>query len=185
MIYFMRHGLDDEKFVGGWSNQGLIDKGKRQVEDAVIYLRENLIFFQKIYSSDLARAKETSDIIRKEFIVPIFFDQRLREQNKGVFNGVLESKTKLENRKFFQNITEDTIYPDGESLRNFWDRLIIHLPYFLEQDHTLIVTHRGVINFLYYQMNGMNIDMNKNQFEVTHASIHEYNPKTKQIRKLY
>lgn len=185
MIYFMRHGLDDERFIGGWSNQGLIDKGKGQVEDAIIYLRENPIFFQKIYSSDLERAKETAEIVQKEFKVPILLDGRLREQDKGKFNGVLESKAKSENPQFFQTITENTIYPDGESLRSFWDRLIIHLPYFLEQDHTLIVTHRGVINFLYYQMNGMNIDMNKSQFEVTHASIHEYNPKTKQIRKLY
>lgn len=185
MIYLMRHGLDDERFIGGWSNQGLIYKGKEQVKDTITYLKENPIFFQQIYSSDLERAKETAEMVQKEFKIPILLDQRLREQNKGDFNGTFEIKTKIDYPDFFQNITEDTIYPNGESLRSFWDRIKINLLYFLELEDTLIVTHRGVINFLYYQMNDMNIDMNKKQFGVTHASIHEYNPKTKKIRKLY
>lgn len=185
MIYFMRHGLDDERLIGGWSNEGLTDKGKKQVEDAIIYLKQNPIFFHQIYSSDLERAKETAEMIQKEYKTPIILDERLREQNKGDFNGVFALKAKLENPEFFQNITEDTFYPNGESLRSFWERIKINLSYFLEQDDTLIVTHRGIINYLYYQMNDMDIDMDKKQFGVTHTSIHEYNPKTKQIRKLY
>ena len=185
MIYLMRHGLDDERFIGGWSNGGLIYKGKGQVQDAITYLKEHPIYFKTIYSSDLLRAKETAEMVQKEFPVPIILTEQLREQDKGDFNGVFALKVRLENPEFFQNITEDTIYPKGESLRNFWDRMEINLPYFLEKDDTLIVTHRGVINYLYYQMSHMHIDMNKKQFGVTHASIHEYNPKTKQIRKLY
>lgn len=185
MIYFMRHGLDDERFIGGWSDNGLIYNGRKQVENTVSYLKQNPIYFDQIYSSDLVRAKETAEMVQKEFKVPILLDEKLREQNKGDFNGIFALKAKLEKPEFFQEITEDTVYPNGESLRSFWERMKINLPYFLEQDNTLIVTHRGVINYLYYQMSNMNIDMNKKQFGVTHASIHEYNPKTKQIRKLY
>lgn len=27
MLYLMRHGLDDENYVGGWSDVGLVSKG--------------------------------------------------------------------------------------------------------------------------------------------------------------
>lgn len=185
MIYLIRHGLDDEKFIGGWSNQGLMEAGRKQVEDTICYLKENPIYFQKIYSSDLLRAKETAEIIQKEFPVAILFDQRLREQDKGYFNGMVEKKAKQEHPDFFQKITENTIYPNGESLQGFWDRMSNVLPYFLCQDNILLVTHRGVINYLYYQTNQIPIDMDKEKFQVTHASLHEYNPKTKQVRKLY
>lgn len=82
MIYFMRHGLDGERFIGGWSNEGLIYKEKRLVEDAVIYLKQNPILFHQIYSSDLERAKETAEMIQKEHKTPIILDEELREQKK-------------------------------------------------------------------------------------------------------
>lgn len=185
MIYFIRHGLDDERFIGGWSNGGLIYKGREQVKDAIEFLKENPIYFNQIYSSDIGRAKETAEMIQKEFPVPITLDERLREQNKGDFNGVFEIKAKIENPEFFSNIDEDTVYPNGESLRSFGERIKINIPYFLEKDHYLIVTHRGVINAIYYELRNIPLSMKKEQFGVDFASIHEYNPKTKKIRRIY
>ena len=185
MIYFLRHGLDDERFIGGWSNGELIWRGKEQVKDVVSYLKEHPIHFDRIYTSDLPMALETAQMVQREFGVPIIEDERLREQNKGDFNGMFTIRANIHFYDFFENVTVDTVYPNGESLRSFWERMDIDLPYFLEQEDALIVTHRGVINYLYYQMNDIPIDMNKGQFDVTHASIHEYHPKTKQIRKIY
>lgn len=185
MIYFIRHGLDDERFIGGWSNGGLIYKGREQVKDAIEFLKENPIYFNQIYSSDIGRAKETAEMIQKEFPVPITLDERLREQNKGDFNGVFEIKAKIENPEFFSNIDEDTVYPNGESLRSFGERIKINIPYFLEKDHYLIVTHRGVINAIYYELRNIPLSMKKEQFGVDFALIHEYNPKTKKIRRIY
>lgn len=185
MIYFLRHGADDERFIGGWSDVGLIYKGKEQVKDAISFLKEHPIHFDKIYSSDILRAQETAEMVQAEFLVPITFDSRLREQNKGDFNGVFATKAKLEHPNFFPTVTIDTIYPNGESLEEFQERIKQDLPYFLEQDHSLIVTHRGVINTLYYEQDHIPLDMNKEQFGVCHASIHEYNPKTKRIHKIY
>jgi len=34
MIYLMRHGQDDETYVGGWSDVSLIPKGKEEVKEA-------------------------------------------------------------------------------------------------------------------------------------------------------
>ena len=185
MIYLIRHGLDDERFIGGWSKGSLIYKGKQQVSDAITFLKEKDIYFNQIFSSDLGRTRETAEIIQKEFDVQLILDSKLREQNKGDYNGVFEIKAKLDNPEFFKNITTSTIYPNGESLLEFNERIRINLPYFLEHDNSLIVTHRGVINALYYQLENKVIDMNKNQFGVTHASIHEYNPSNKTLRKIY
>lgn len=51
-------------------------------------------------------------------------------------------------------------------------------------DQTLIVTHRGVINMVYYILNNIPLDMDKKKFAVTHASLHEYNKNNKSIRKV-
>ena len=192
MIYFLRHGLDDERFIGGWSHMGLTWEGKSQVKEALSFLKEHPIHFDRIYTSDLPRALETAQMVQREFEVPIIEDERLRELNKGDLNGmyIVKANLKYHYGKFLQNMTVDTKYPNGESFRDFWERMASTLPYFLEQDDALIVTHRGVINYLYYQMNGMFMDgiptdTNKEQFNVTHASIHEYEPKTKQIQKIY
>jgi len=187
MIYFLRHGLDDERFIGGWSDEGLIWRGKEQVKEAILFLKEHPIHFDRIYTSDLPRALETAQMVQNEFDVPVIPDERLREQNKGDFNGMflLRANFKYQYREFLQNLTVDTVYPNGESLKSFWERIASSLPYFLEQEDALIVTHRGIINYLYYQMNNIPIDMNKSQFDVTHASIHEYDPKVKKIQRIY
>lgn len=185
MIYLVRHGLDDERFIGGWSNIGLIEEGIKQVEDTIKFLKKDKIEFEKIFSSDIERAIETAQMIQKEFNVPLHLDLRLREQNKGDFNGMLETKAKEENVNFFQNITKDTVYPNGESLVDFNNRIRLNLPYFLEKDKSLIVTHRGVINALYYQLENKEVGIDKKQFGVTHGSVHEYNPETKILRKIF
>lgn len=185
MIYLVRHGLDDERFIGGFSDVGLTFKGKLQVKEMIEFLKETSLHFDRIYSSDIKRARETAEMIGEEFKVPILLDERLREQDKGIFNGEFAIKAKIEHPNFFENIKVDTVYPEGESLNSFHKRIYVNLPFFLEQNNSLVVTHRGVINAIYYDVNQIPVDMDKEKFGVTHASIHEYNPKTKTIRKIY
>lgn len=52
-------------------------------------------------------------------------------------------------------------------------------------DNTLLITHRGVINMIYYILNEIELDMDKNKFNVTHASIHEVEFDKKLIRRIY
>lgn len=185
MIYFIRHGLDDERFIGGWSDISLTPIGRKQVEETIKFLKEQQLEFNQIFSSDIERAIETAEMIQKEFDVPLLLDSRLREQNKGDFNGKLEKETKLKNPDFFLNINEETVYPNGESLLGFNERVRINIPYFLEKDNSLIITHRGVINAVYYMLDKKKITMDKEQFGVSHASVHEYDPKTKTLRRIF
>ena len=98
----------------------------------------------------------------------------LREQSKGTLTGkASDSLTEYEkNLLDFQEI--DTIFPNGESLINLHDRIKNNLSFFSSlEDNTLLITHRGVINSFYYIFNNIELDMNKKQFKVKFASIHE------------
>ena len=59
MIYLMRHGLDDENFIGGWSDVDLIEEGIRQVESVGEKLKSSNIDIEKIITSDVKRAVTT------------------------------------------------------------------------------------------------------------------------------
>ena len=80
----------------------------------------------------------------------------------------------------------DTIYPEGESLRQLYNRIISNLDYFDDlEDGTLLITHRGVINMLYYYLNDVLLDMNKKQFHVNFASLHALDLSKKTIKKIF
>ena len=76
-------------------------------------------------------------------------------------------------------------YPEGESMMDLYKRISNLLHELQELDDTLIVTHRGIINMLYFLLNDIDVDMDKKQFNVTHASIHEADIKEKVIRRIY
>ncbi len=55
----------------------------------------------------------------------------------------------------------------------------------IKDNNTLYVTHRGVINMIYYILKDINLDMDKEKFNVTHASLHELDLNKKLIRRIY
>ena len=52
MIYLLRHGLDDETKIGGYSNVSLTNEGIIKTKEARSFIEEN-INFNKIISSDV------------------------------------------------------------------------------------------------------------------------------------
>lgn len=182
MIYLIRHGLDDESKIGGWSDVSLTNDGIIQVENAKEFLKN--ISFKKIISSDIKRAKETSLIINKEFNKEIIFTSKLREQNKGDYNGIL--KEKISDDDYFKgNISIYDTYPNGESLLDLYFRIENLMLSINTWDNNLLVTHRGVINMIYYLLNDKRPDMYKDSFNVTHASVHKLDLKNKTIERIY
>ena len=57
MIYLSRHGLDDERYVGGYSDVSLTKEGIKQVKLIIPKLKE--LNIKSIYTSDITRAIET------------------------------------------------------------------------------------------------------------------------------
>lgn len=185
MIYLMRHGLDDEKFVGGQSNIGLVPEGVKGVINSRNFIINNNIKINKIYTSDLSRAKQTADIINERLNIPIEEKKYLREIDKGILNGI---KLKIAKEYYSEYINNKNIYkrfPEGESLSDFYNRILYYFHDILNEDNTLVITHRGVINMIYFILTNTKIDYNKERFNVTHSSIHEYNKELKKIRRIY
>lgn len=113
-------------------------------------------------------------------------DARLREQNKGKLNGILKSIAYCDYPSFSdKEVNIDTVFPEGESLRDLYNRMKEYIGILMElEDDTLIITHRGVINMIYFILNKKELDMDKKQFGVVTASIHEVSKEIKKIKKV-
>ena len=184
MVYLMRHGLDDERYVGGWSDAPIIEEGKNKIKNNALWIKNNLKI-KKIITSDIKRAVETSNIVGDILNIKVEKSSLLREQNKGKLNGKLKETLSVKEKNLVMNQEIDTIFPEGESLINLYQRIESNMDYFEDiEDDTLIITHRGVINMFYYIFNNIDLDMDKKKFDVTHGSIHEIDFKNKKIRRI-
>ncbi len=184
MIYLMRHGQDDESYIGGWSDVELIPEGIDDVKESALWIRDNLNI-KSIQCSDVKRAVQTAELVSACICVPYICNTNLREQNKGDLNGVLRTKLSEEELVFTNSKSVDTVYPKGESLRNLYNRMKVYINKILEmEDDTLLITHRGVINMIYYILYDKPLDMNKKQFGVSTSSVHELDKETRMIKKV-
>lgn len=87
-MWLVRHGQTDWNLNGiyqGQSDIPLNETGIQQARDLAVELRQTR--FERIYSSDLDRARQTAEIIAAELGVPVVVDARLREINQGVWEG--------------------------------------------------------------------------------------------------
>ena len=185
MIYLIRHGLDNEDYIGGWSNIDLTYEGVKQVEKTRDYIVDNNLLINNIMSSDIKRAKTTSRIINEKLNVDITLNKDLRELDKGDFTGIKKSLLSDKQLEMISNYDIYDRYPSGESMYDLYKRIKILLETLKDKDNTLIVTHRGVINMIYYILNEINLDMDKERFNVTHGSLHELDINKKLIRRIY
>ena len=184
MLYLIRHAEDDERYVGSWSDASILDKEKERVKQQGIYIKNNLNI-KNIYSSDIRRAVETAEIIGSVLNIPIKLDKNLREQNKGTLTGKLKETLSEEENNLLLNQQIDTLFPEGETLEDLYNRTISYLEEMKKyEDNSLVVTHRGVINAIYYYLNNIPLDMNKKKFNVDHLSIHELDIEKKLIRRI-
>lgn len=181
----MRHGQDNEDFVGGWSDVELIKEGIEQVYNSALWIKKELKI-KKIICSDIRRAVQSAEIVSEVLNIPYEKNSCLREQNKGCMNGILKEDAYKKYPGFKdKEITVSTIFPDGESLRDLYNRMKDYLGELLQMDDdTLLITHRGVINMIYFILNGKDVDMDKKQFGVTVASIHALDKEKKLIKKI-
>lgn len=184
MIYLLRHGLDDERFIGGYSDVTLEEEGIRQIKDARDFIIRNNLNIDKIYSSDIKRAKQSAEIINERINVPIIYTKELRELDKGDLTG-LEKYYAYRKYPEFNNL-KDVLkrYPNGESMQDLYDRVNLLLQK-LKDNNSLFVTHRGVINMFYYILNNIKLDMDKKKFNVTHGSIHKLDINNKKIKRIF
>ena len=125
--FLLRHGqtthqLKKEKIIYPWPENEpilLTEKGREEIEIVGENLKKEKI--DLIFSSDIPRTRETSEIIAKKLKLDVIFDKRLREINVGVFRG---RKTE-EYYNYFLSPEEMLwkIPPRGENLSSLQRRL--------------------------------------------------------------
>ena len=167
--YYVYHvsGYVDQYYQSIESCQKAGNSNCSQVKLAKIFLDQN-VTYQVIRSSDIARAKQTAELINEGNHRPIIYTSLLREQNKGDYNGKLKSK--VSTHDYHIQVYEQ--YPNGESLLDLYFRMKELLIKMKDWDQNLLVTHRGVINMFYYLMNEKKPDLCKEKYNVDFASIH-------------
>lgn len=179
-ILFVRHGKDDDRYRGGWSNLNLTDEGVEQVMELAKHLKKYKEEYNisRIVSSDLQRALTTSKIIAKELNLSITKEEAIRETNNGDLAGMLNEEALLNYPGlFFSSLDMDEAYPNGESPREFYVRIKEWFGRFVdehknEKENILVVTHGGVINIIYHLVNKLEWSNKNKPFQVETASLH-------------
>ena len=116
-------------------------------------------------------------------VVPLL-PNNLRELDKGDLTG-LKKDYAYKLYKEYKKIDDISIrYPNGESMMDLYKRVGKYLND-IKYDNVLLVTHRGVINMIYYILNNIDLDMDKERFEVVHGSIHKLDLNKRMIKRVY
>ena len=185
-ILFVRHGKDSDQHRGGWSQLDLLPEGKREAKMLADYLVQHKedYHFTKMITSDLKRAETTATILAEVLQLPLEKESSLRETNNGDLAGMLNSEADQKfPRLYFRSLAMDEHYPNGESPREFYQRIKTWFQRFLQEnddsDETqIVVTHGGVINIIYHLVNQIEWTNKSNLFHVKHFSISLLNTKT-------
>lgn len=185
-IVFVRHGKDDDRYRGGWSEMDLIPEGIEQAKKLAKHLKENKQNYSisSIVSSDLMRTMTTAKFISEELGLPITKDSRLRETNNGDLAGMLnDTAMKRYPGLFFRTLDMDEAYPNGESPRDFYVRIKKWFEDFVRDNknydgNILVVTHSGVINVIYHLVRNIEWSNKGSSFNAANCSIHVFDIET-------
>jgi broad specificity phosphatase PhoE len=152
-IYLIRHGEttgDIEDRYGGSYDDHLTNKGQEQLR----LTANNLVGkeIEKIFSSPLIRAQESSEIISQRIGAPIEYIGGLQERHYGILTGL----TKEEAQAKYPEIVElhkdpQNTDPEGEGYEEFNARVKESFASITARDYraVAIVTHGGPIKTIF------------------------------------
>ena len=147
-LYVTRHGettWNVEWRVSGVTDVELTDRGREQANGLARVLKNEKI--DLIIVSPLKRARHTAEIINRECNAPVIIDDRLTEQNYGIYEGAhRKSEGFLGNKRRFA-----FKYPGGESMMQVGYRVYSLLNEIKEKygdRKVLLVTHGGVCRII-------------------------------------
>jgi broad specificity phosphatase PhoE len=154
-ILLARHGETDDNLepirVQGFRDTPLNDTGRAQAAELAQRLEHEPIGC--LWASDLSRARETAEIVGQRIGLKPQLDARLREANRGVWEGRLFidiEREEPERYAAWRRAGERFRFPGGESLRDQLDRVSEALDEILARSKlpALVVCHGGSIRVM-------------------------------------
>jgi broad specificity phosphatase PhoE len=159
-LLLARHGETDWNRDGRWqghSDTPLNDLGRRQAQALAGGLDEPV---DVVYSSDLARARETAQIVAARLGLEMRLDPRLRERGFGAWEGLTSAE--IENR-FAESLRrwragEGAGADDAEPFDDFADRIQAFLEEAVRMhpsETVLVIAHGGSIRVIHALATGL------------------------------
>ncbi len=132
--------------------------------------------FDEIYSSDLIRAYRTASPVVANPEIDIVRDERLRERNLGVLQGLTGEEAVIAQPaawKVFKSREPDLALAGGESLGGFSRRILDFVETILDEHagrRILAVTHGGALDVVYRHATRMPLSAPRD-FTIYNASV--------------
>lgn len=180
-ILLIRHGQTDWNTEGRW--QGMMDvplnaTGVAQAKALAAYMK-NEYKLDTLHSSDLQRASHTARLIGEAQGVAAAYDERLRELNIGILQGMTYQEMSEKYPTVVSHMRADYlgfVFPEGESRKMLQERAYAFWQDVIEPagDQQIgIVTHGGVIRMLLLRLFENEIGIDSHGFSNTSVSVIE------------
>lgn len=184
-IYFVRHGetvWNTLKIFQGRSNSPLTELGISQAEKLSAHLKS--INFNKVYSSPLGRAIQTTELILGDRDFEINLIDEFQEINMGKVEGIPREEFEINYPAEYHNFWNDAVHYnpssfEGESYEEILNRVQKGLEKLISENkdgNILVVSHGITLKALFNIINKNSIDEFSNQPvpENTSTTIVEY-----------
>ncbi len=178
-ILLARHGETDDNIppirVQGFSDTPLNATGRRQAAELADRVAPRGI--RSLWSSDLSRARETAEIVGARIGLEPRLDPRLREANRGDWEGSLFIEVEREDPDGYAawlRAGEQFRFPGGESLREQSDRVAAALDEIqaAAEPPALVVCHGGAIRVTLCRADPRGLDA-FHEFEIPNVALVE------------
>lgn len=174
-LYCVRHGqsvFNAENRIQGQLDPPLSDLGRRQAQATADRLGKFPI--EAVYASPLDRAHSTAEPLALALGLEIQTDDRLKEINVGIYQGMLWAEVREQHPEFTEKWTTqdpDFVIPEGESRRQLMQRGAEVLTMIQEagHQHVAIVSHGAILTAAFKALFGIPVELNP--FSLHNASI--------------
>jgi probable phosphoglycerate mutase len=177
LLLLARHGQTDDNLeplrVQGFSDTPLNEVGRRQARELAERVAGEEI--RSLWCSDLSRAAQTARIVGERIGLLARQDARLREGNRGEWEGRLFIDIAVEDPEGYaawRRAGEDFRFPGGESLREHSDRVADALAEIAARAQTpaLVIAHRGSIRTILCRSDPRGLDA-FHDYDVPNTSV--------------
>jgi broad specificity phosphatase PhoE len=155
VLTLVRHGETSANLDGVWhgsTDTPLTERGRRQAERVAEFLAERHPDATVVYSSPLARARDTATLISERIGIPLVIDPGLAEYHLGSWEGISYADLH-QKHKFWEQIKKDADFAPhgGESPRVVVERFTGALRRIASENagqRVIVVAHGGALSMV-------------------------------------